>query len=393
MESFISPNDHWSIWTYVVCITLLSLLLEQKFNWAKKITGPVIAILGGMVASSIGFMPTESESYDIIWDYIIPLCIPMLLLKANIFTIFKGTGRLMNLFHIASLGTVVGSFIAYYAFKGTIEHLEKITPAMAASYTGGGVNFVAMVAVFNPPKDIVNATLVADSGVMLLYFLLLIVLPGTIFFRKFFPYTEKTKNLIVGDKNENEDFWKAKPISLLDIAKTVSIAFIIAMASVKISNYFNSDQMPTIVRIILGQKYLLLTTISIMFPLAMPKTSKTITGNDEIATFLIYLFFVTIGLPASIKAVIVGAPLMFLFCALILLFNFLFVILLGKLFKYELEEIVLAGALTAGGPMNGVAIAISKQWHKMVLPSMMVGVWGYVIGNYIGYLVGLAIGA
>ena len=393
MESFISPDDHWSIWTFLACITALSLILEKKFDWAKKMTGPVLAIIGGMVASSIGFMPSESVSYDIVWDYIIPLCIPMLLLKANIFTIFKGTGPLMNIYHIAAIGTIIGSFAAYYTFKGTVDNLISITPAMAASYTGGGVNFVAMVAMFNPPKELVNATIVADSGVMVLYFLVLILLPGSLFFRKFFPYTEKTKKLIVGDEEVKEDFWKAKPISLLDIAKNFSIAFVIAMASVKISAYFNAEQMPVIVRTILGQKYLVLTTLSILFPLMMPKTARKISGNDEMATFLIYLFFVCIGLPASIKAVVLGAPLMILFCALILLVNFVFTITLGKLFKFELEEIVLAGILTAGGPMNGIAIAISKQWHKMILPSMLVGIWGYVIGNYIGFLVGLVIGS
>ena len=392
MESFIQPDDHWSIWTFLTCMAAFSLVLEHKFDWAKKMTGAVIAILCGMIASSIGFMPAESKSYDVIWEYIIPLVIPMLLMKVNILTIFKESGRLMGIYHIAALGTIAGAFVAYFVFKGTIDQVDTITPAMAASYTGGSVNFVAMVAMFNPPKDLVNVTIVADSGVMVLYFLLLIMLPGARLFRKFFPYTEKTKKLIVGDKDVSGDFWKAKPISLLDVAKSISIAFVIAMVSVKISDFFNGDQMPVLVRTVLGQKYLVLTTLSLLFPLMMPQTAHQINGNDEIATFLIFLFFVAIGLPASLKAVILGAPLMILFCALILFVNFIVVMVSGKLFKYELEEIVLAGVLTAGGPMNGVAICISKQWRNMIVPSMMVGIWGYVIGNYIGYLVGLAIG-
>jgi len=39
--------------------------------------------------------------------------------------------------------------------------------------------------------------------------------------------------------------------------------------------------------------------------------------------------------------------------------------------------------------MNGVAIATSKGWHALIVPSLLIGVWGYVIGNYTGYLVGL----
>ena len=79
---------------------------------------------------------------------------------------------------------------------------------------------------------------------------------------------------------------------------------------------------------------------------------------------------------------------MLLFCAVILAFNFLVTIGLGRLFGYELEELILAGVVTSGGPMNGVAIAISKNWRALILPSLMTGIWGYVIGNYIGYIMG-----
>jgi uncharacterized membrane protein len=39
--------------------------------------------------------------------------------------------------------------------------------------------------------------------------------------------------------------------------------------------------------------------------------------------------------------------------------------------------------------MNGVASAISMKWKNLIFPSLMLGIWGYVIGNYIGYLVGI----
>jgi uncharacterized membrane protein len=84
MESFISPNDHWVIWTSLVGIAALSLYLEQKYKVFQKITGAVIAMVAGMLLSNIGFLPTESVSYDVIWDYVIPLVIPLLLIKMDI---------------------------------------------------------------------------------------------------------------------------------------------------------------------------------------------------------------------------------------------------------------------------------------------------------------------
>ena len=390
MNSLVSPDDHWMIWTFLVVMATASIVLENRFAFAKKITGAVIAVAGGMIASSLGLMPSQSSSYGIVWEYIVPLSIPLLLMKMNIIKIFRETGRLMGAFHISALGTVVGTFVAIWVLHGLIDNLELIAPAMTGSYIGGGVNFVALVSMFNPPTDLVNATIVADSGVMVIYFIVLIMLPSTFLFRKIFPETPKSREIAgLDDNSEENDYWKQKPIGLADIGKALAIAFIIAILSVKISAFFNTDNMPQIVQSVLGQKFLVLTTLSVLFPLVFPRVAERVVGNDELGTFLIFIFFVVIGLPASIKNVIFNAPLMVVFCAIILFFNFLLTIGLGRIFRFELEELVLAGALTSGGPMNGAALAISKHWIKLVVPSMMVGVWGYVIGNYIGYLAGI----
>ena len=390
MESFISPNDHWVIWTSLVGIAALSLYLEQKYKVFQKITGAVIAMVAGMLLSNIGFLPTESVSYDVIWDYVIPLVIPLLLIKMDIRRIIKETGRMFGAFHISALGTVLGSIVAIIFLHAKVPYLELIAPAMTGSYIGGAVNFVALVSIFDPPRDLVNATIVADNGVMVVYFIFLIALPGFAIMRKIFPVSEKTKDYYEENSDHlAESYWKPKPIGLLDIAISIAIAFILATFSVKISEFFGKPSFHIIVQSLLGQKYLVLTTLSILFPLIFSKTSRKISGSEELGTFLIFIFFAMIGIPASIKTVVMEAPAMLLFCAIILAVNFLVTFILGKLFKYDLEELVLAAVVTSGGPMNGVAIAISKGWHALIVPSLLIGVWGYIIGNYTGYLMGI----
>ena len=394
MNSLISPDDHWVIWTFLVGMAALSLFLEQKFKIIRKFTGAATALCAGMLVSNIGLMPFESPSYDIVWEYIVPLVIPLLLIKTDLRVIFKETGRFAGAFHISALGTVVGSFLAVGLLYTLIDDLELIGPAMTASYIGGSVNFVSVVAMFDPPKDLMNATLVADSGVMIIYFLFLITMPGMYLARRFFPISEKSIQ-IAGTNNSamQGDYWKPKPIGLVDIGKSLAIAFAIAMISVKISRFFNGPEMPVFIKMVLGQQYLVLTTLSVLFPIIFPKIAKKLVGNEELGTFFIFIFFVMIGLPASFKKVILEAPIMILFCAIILFINFLFTFGLGKLFKYELEELVLAAIVTSGGPMSGVAAAISKKWQSLIFPSLMLGIWGYVIGNYIGYLVGILLQA
>ncbi|VAW19682.1 hypothetical protein MNBD_BACTEROID01-2282 [hydrothermal vent metagenome] len=390
MNSLISPDDHWTIWTFLVGMAALSLYLEQKYKFVKKFTGAALAICAGILVSNIGLLPTESPSYDIVWDYIVPLVIPLLLIKTDVRLIFKETGRFAGAFHLSALGTIIGSIIAVAALHTFIGNLELIGPAMTASYIGGSINFVSVVAMFNPPKDLVNATLVADSGVMVIYFLFLITLPGIALARRYFPVTQKSIEIAGTNNTEvNKDYWKPRPIGLVDIGKSLAIAFIISLLSVKISGFFNGEGMPVAIKMVLGQQYLVLTTISILFPILFPKAAKNLAGNEELGTFFIFIFFVMIGLPASISKVLLDAPVMILFCAIILGINFLVTFILGKIFKYELEELILAAIITSGGPMSGVAVAISKNWHNLIFPSLMLGVWGYVIGNYLGYLMGI----
>ncbi|MFC2156715.1 DUF819 domain-containing protein [Acidobacteriota bacterium] len=390
MNSFVSPHDHWILWTILVCSASLSIFLEQRNKLAAKLTGPVIALIFGILLSNLGIIPTEAATYDVIWEYVVPLAIPLLLMKMNIRQVFRETGRLFGAFHISALGTVIGAGFAVVLFKSLISHIGQLSGIMTASYIGGGVNFVAMVSTFRPPEDLVNATIVADNGVMALYFLILLALPASVLFRKLFPVSKQTEALSDQDTSEGaKAFWKPKKIALLDIALALGLAFVLAALSVKISGFFSSDHMPSLIRSILGQRYLVLTTLSIALPLFFPKFVEKISGSEEIGTFLIYLFFVLIGVPASFETVILNSPLLLLFCAIILFMNFIMTFGIGKLLKYELEELVLAAAATSGGPMNAAAFAISKGWRKLVFPSFLVGIWGYVIGNYVGYLVGV----
>ena len=391
MNSLISPDDHWIIWTSLISVSALSLFLEQRFKLCQKLTGALVAMVGGMVLSNVGFLPTESLSYDIVWDYIIPLTIPLLLMKTDVRRIVRETGRMFWAFHISTLGTVLGSILAVFLLHSAVPFLAQIVPAMTGSYIGGSINFVALVATFEPPKDLVNATIVADNGVMALYFLVLITLPSLAIVRRWFPESEKSHAFRGDTPDSTEGYWAPKAISLLDIASVLAIAFAIAATSVKVSAYFSAPSFHVIIRSVLGQQYILLTTLSLVFPMVFPTYAKKLHGAEILGAFFIFIFFTLIGIPASLKAVITEAPTMILFCAIILAVNFITTLTLGKLFKFELEELVLAAVVTSGGPMNGAAIASSKGWHALVVPSLLIGVWGYVIGNYIGYVVGIAL--
>ena len=62
-------------------------------------------------------------------------------------------------------------------------------------------------------------------------------------------------------------------------------------------------------------------------------------------------------------------------------------------FKFNLEDAIIASNANIGGPTTAAGMAISQGWVKLVGPAMLVGVLGYVVGNYAGTIVGIVLGA
>lgn len=400
-NTLIKADDMITLWGIIVVWAAVSIYLEQRFSWASKISGAIIALVGAIILSNTGVIPTESPVYDAVWTFIIPLAIPLLLFHVNFKKIWQESGRMLLIFLISSIGTVAGTIISFFLLKDHIPYLDKIGGMMSASYVGGGVNFAAMAGKFDIPGEMVSSTIVADNLMMALYFVVLMIIPTMAFFRKRFSHphvleVEANKGKSDG-KTLAESFWTRKEISLKDMALSVGTAFLLVIVAFKLAAFLdgvipsgeNVSFFMNLLNGLFGDKYLILTTITFLALALFPKYFESINGSQEIGTLLIYLFFVVIGVPASIPMIIQNAPLLLVFVAVIVLVNMLVSLTAGKLLKYNLEEILLVSNANIGGPTTAAAMAIAKGWKNLIGPILVVGTLGYIIGNYIGTTLGL----
>lgn len=397
----IKADDAITLWGIITILAAGSIFLEQRYKWAGRVSGAIIALVGAIILSNLKIIPVESPVYDAVWEFIIPLAIPLLLFHVNFKRIWQESGRMLIIFLISSIGTVAGTIISFFVLKNYIPYLDKISGMMSASYVGGGVNFAAMAGKFDTPGEMVSATVVADNLMMALYFIVLMIIPTMAFFKRKFPHphvldVEQSSTKESG-KTEAEKFWKRKEISLKDIALAIGTAFFLVIISVKIADLFASwipsgDQASFFINLlagIFGDQYLILTTITFITLALFPKYFANINGSQELGTFLIHLFFVVIGIPASIGLILEHAPLLLIFVAIIVIMNMLVSLTAGKLLKYDLEEILLVSNANIGGPTTAAAMAIAKGWKNLIGPILVVGTIGYVIGNYIGTTIGI----
>lgn len=401
-ESLIAADDTWALLTLLVVSVAFAIWLEQRYAWASRVSGAIIALLIALAASNLSVIPTSCALYDeIIWGYAVPLGIPLLLLQCNMKKIWRETGRMMVIFLIGTAGTVTGAFLAYTLLHKYIPGLEGVAAMMTGSYIGGGVNFAALALEFDVGEIKASAT-VADNLLMALYFFALLLFAGMKFFRGHFTHPHIDAVLESGDtkgaKTQAAAYWSRKDISLKDIAMNFAYAAAVVYAAKLIAALIGGLIPDTgvvchILHTFFGSEYVWITTVSMAAATWGEKQVAKLSGSQEIGTYLIYLFLFVIGVPASISKILTETPLLLAFTGIMVVVNMVFCFVGGKLLRFDLEDIILASNANIGGPTTAAGMAISQGWSALVGPVMLVGTFGYVIGTYLGILVGGILGA
>ena len=70
----IQADNTWGLMGVMCLSVALSIWLEQKYQWASKVSGAIIALILAMVMANVGIIPINSVLYDdIVWGVIVPM--------------------------------------------------------------------------------------------------------------------------------------------------------------------------------------------------------------------------------------------------------------------------------------------------------------------------------
>jgi uncharacterized membrane protein len=105
-----------------------------------------------------------------------------------------------------------------------------------------------------------------------------------------------------------------------------------------------------------------------------------------------YIFFVVIGAGANLAEVFGAALPMIAFIVIMVVVHLCLLVLIGKLIKLDLAEVLIASNACILGPAPAAALAASKGWQPLVAPGILVGMFGYAIATFIGVAVSAFLG-
>jgi len=373
--SLISPDWHFAVWASLLAVASFGLWAETN-RLGRTLSGVVIAMGGAMILSNIGIMPKAAPAYDVVWTYMVPMAIPMLLFKADLRRIIPETKGMLAAFLLGAVGTFCGALIGF-GLLPLGEGGAAITGAMAASYIGGSMNYAAVGEVLEIESSLFLAGAAADNVIGVLYMAGLALMPALGFLRRWLPSpiieaAERDVELEIEHKVETVN------LNLLHISLSLLLSLTICAVSYMLAGWLDITRF----------SILFITGITVAVANLFPKAMEVLEGDFEVGILMMYLFFVTVGASADIAAMVDSAMIIVLLVTIIVVVHMVVVFVGSRFFKLDLAEVIIASNACSAGPTTAAALAASKGWRSLVTPAVMCGVFGYVIANFVGVFLG-----
>lgn len=382
--SIISSENTVGIWMVMCLYACFAMYAERHWKWSMKYANAcTLCLLGGALLCTTGVLPSTSPAYDPIWSYVAPLAIPMLLFKADLKQVAKQGSRMAIIFMIAACSVTLGTIVASLILKNHIPELHSVAAVITGSQTGGAVNVAAMRDVFDLSSTMFAVTYIADNIAFVITTFVMLTLPTMAFIRKRYQcmYEIDTHTHVDSDDGDAR-------ITAFDIITVFLAAFAILFVTNIITNFVNGTNAPELIKQLFGQTYLVLTLITVLLATFFPKVLGKLKGGYDLGMLLLCFFFIASTIEADMKQMFVQGPWLFVFCGITFLIHVGALLIFGKIFKFKIEEIVICSNASLGGPSTAAAVAAGKGWKELITPAILVGVLGYIVGNYLGVFVG-----
>lgn len=368
----IGPDQDFAIWAVLIGLAGFGFWCE-RFPWGRKYSGVMLLITAAIVLANLRIIPTSAAAYDVVWDYLVPIAIPLLLFEADLKRIVRESGPTLIAFVIGSAAVVAGTLIGVVLFDLGPNEAE-LAGIFTGTYIGGGLNFAAVAEATGMQDDnMLTAAVAADQVITNLHFLLIIFIPGIAWMANKYP-THHMDNAVVFDVESGRNVHRIADLDIAGLMTALALAFALAATGKILADLIGMSD----------YSILVITVLALMIATVLPQQVEKLSGHREAGNVLMFIFLASVGAGADIWKLIEIGPVLFLFASVIIIVHLVILFGVGKLLKLDLAELAMASAVCIGGPASAPALASAKGWRDLLIPGLLLGSLGYAGGSFIG---------
>ena len=377
--SMVEPNDVLAMSAVIAVLTWLGFVTDAS-RMGKTIPGVVVILSAGAALSNLNITPYSSAVTDFIGQYVVAAAVPLLMIKADLKKIFRESGRVLIAFAGACAGIVVGVLAGFYA----LQHWHigaKVAGFYAGAFVGGTISMLAVANALQMPASDVSAATGAAMIPSVLGLMALVAIPNIPIVQRYYRGTKAFET--TGATSESLAATQVPQFQLTHISGALALTFVVCLVARLVAG---------VVTRVAGHdqtqyNILYVTAVTVVVANVCPRLLQKLRGEFELGMIFMYMFFGMIGLGTNVTAFLSNAVSLFFYVLLLLGVGIVISLVLSKLFRLNLPEAVTGLGAAIVGPVATVAVVAGKDWHAMITPAVMVGIFCHIIGNFIGIMV------
>jgi len=388
-------TDPIAILVVLTGVVYVAVQLDKQFKLFKALGSALVSILLAMALSNAGFLPDTSPTYQFLSSTGVSVAIVLILLTVDVRTIFSAGPQMLVAFLIGAVGTAAGAIGAALALSSVVgPETWKLAGQYTGTYTGGGVNFAALGREFSTSSDMFSAAIAADVAITAIWLIACLSIPVLLAGRNSsavgkppveiadveLPDLDEHPEEAVGIAGISSDLKDSlnstvSPVTLSEAAALVTLGIgLVWLAGVL------AEAWPV-------PEVLLLTTMVLI--VAQFPAVKQLSGSAMWGNYLLHLFLAANGAQSVIANIFRIGPAVFYFAAATVAVHGLMIFGVGRLLKIDASTLAVASQANVGGPASAMALAGARGYTQAMLPGIAVGLLGYAIGNYWGYVIAM----
>ena len=364
---------------------LLILWLTWRFPLFNKVGTIIVAYVIGCLLGLTGLIPDTPEVHKVQTDiatYTIPFAIPLLLFSSDLRSWTRLAPNFIKSTLLGIAGCCLAITIGFLICAGDDrETFAAIGGMLTGLYTGGNAN-LASIKVALGVDDTVYIITSAYSTLLSAVYLFFVILFGKRTLRLLLPDFPHDKmqpdgSVAIKDYSHELFFGLFRRSNLRTLAQSLVLTIIIIAAGAGIALLCPKKMFQTVFILAISTLAIIASTF---------KRVRQMPRTFEAGTYLILVFSIAVASQVTTGTLSNIDPRIFLFISIATLGSLLMHVLLSALFRIDTDTTLASSISLICSPPFVPVVAGAVKNKAIIGPGIAVGLFGYAVGTYVGFL-------